>query len=530
MGEAPNEQTISLPPALQMELAAAQAAWLARNNTRRLWSKDATLWTGRDEASWLGWLDVIDSELRALEPLQDFAQDLRAQKFTDVLLLGMGGSSLGPEVLAKSLGSAPGYPALHVLDSTDPEQVRRFEASVDIARTLFIVASKSGTTLEPNVLMDYFFARASAAVGSAAATHFVAITDPRSLLQKTAEAKGFRRIFLGIPSIGGRYSVLSKFGLVPLAATGQDAGAFLRDARAMAQACGSASNPADNPGVALGIVMGVLANAGRDKLTLIASRSIAPFGAWVEQLVAESTGKNGRGIIPIADEPLGDPSVYGADRLFVYVRDTSHPEPAQDKVVHALEDAGHPIVRIAVASPHGLAQEFFRFEVATAVAGAILGINPFDQPDVEASKIATRAMTEAFEKTGALPGEPPVFAERGVALHTDRTECGQPAQARCRTEPGKLVQGAFRAARCWRLHSLAWHISTRLKRACRLCRMCAPAFATERGSRPACNSARGFCIRPDRPTRAGRTAACFFSSRRSLLPTSRYRAAPQASA
>ena len=341
MAEAPNEQTISLPPALQMELAAAQAAWLARNNTRRLWSKDATLWTGRDEASWLGWLDVIDSELRALEPLQDFAQDLRAQKFTDVLLLGMGGSSLGPEVLAKSLGSAPSYPALHVLDSTDPEQVRRFEASVDIARTLVIVASKSGTTLEPNVLMDYFFARASAAVGSVAAFHFVAITDPGSLLQKTAEAKGFRRIFLGIPSIGGRYSVLSKFGLVPLAATGQDAGAFLRHARAMAQACGSASNPADNPGVALGIVMGVLANAGRDKLTLIASRSIAPFGAWVEQLVAESTGKNGRGIIPIADEPLGDPSVYGADRLFVYVRDTSHLEPAQDKVVHALEDAGH---------------------------------------------------------------------------------------------------------------------------------------------------------------------------------------------
>ena len=172
--------------------------------------------------------------------------------------------------------------------------------------------------------------------------------------------------------------------------------------------------------------MGVLANAGRDKLTLIASRSIAPFGAWVEQLVAESTGKNGRGIIPIADEPLGDPSVYGADRLFVYVRDTSHPEPAQDKVVHALEDAGHPIVRIAVPSPHGLAQEFFRFEVATAVAGAILGINPFDQPDVEASKIATRAMTEAFEKTGALPGEPPVFAERGslsTPMHRMRTAC-----------------------------------------------------------------------------------------------------------
>jgi transaldolase / glucose-6-phosphate isomerase len=348
LGEAPNEQTISLPPALQMKLAAAQAAWLARDNTKRLWSKDATLWTGGDEASWFGWLDVVDSELRALAPLQDFARDVRAQKFTDVLLLGMGGSSLGPEVLAKSLGSAPGYPKLHVLDSTDPEQVRRLEASVDIARTLFIVASKSGATLEPNVLMDYFLARAAATVGSAAATHFVAITDPGSRLQETAEDKGFRRIFLGIPSIGGRYSVLSKSGLVPLAASGQDVGAFLQDASAMARACGPFGALADNPGVALGIAMGVLANAGRDKLTLIASRSIASFGAWIEQLVAESTGKNGRGIIPIADEPLGEPSVYGADRLFVYLRDGAHPEPAQDKAVQALESAGHPVVRIAV--------------------------------------------------------------------------------------------------------------------------------------------------------------------------------------
>jgi transaldolase / glucose-6-phosphate isomerase len=441
LGEAPNEQTISLPPALQMKLAAAQAAWLARDNTQRLWSKDATLWTGGDEASWFGWLDVVECELRALAPLQDFAHDVRAQKFTDVLLLGMGGSSLGPEVLAKSLGSAPGYPKLRVLDSTDPEQVRRLEASVDIARTLFIVASKSGATLEPNVLMDYFLARAAAAVGSAAATHFVAITDPGSRLQETAEDKGFRRIFLGIPGIGGRYSVLSKFGLVPLAASGQDVGAFLQDASAKARACGPFSAPADNPGVALGIAMGVLANAGRDKLTLIASRSIASFGAWIEQLVAESTGKNGRGIIPIADEPLGEPSVYGADRLFVYLRDGAHPEPAQDKAVQALESAGHPVVRIAVPSPYRLAQEFFRFEMATSVAGAIIGVNPFDQPDVEASKIATRAMTEAFEKTGALPAEPPVFEASGMALYTDR----QNAESLRKLGAGSSLESWFKA-------------------------------------------------------------------------------------
>ncbi len=333
MSEALNEQTIALTPALQDKVDAAREAWLAHGNTRRLWSRDAALWTGGDEGQWLGWLDIIDRELGDVATLQDFGRALRGENFTDILLLGMGGSSLGPEVLAKTIGSARGYPKLHVLNSTNPEQVRRFENGVDLAHTLFIVASKSGTTLEPNVLMDYFFARATATIGSAAASHFVAITDPGSHLQKTAGEKGFRRVFLGVPSIGGRYSVLSKFGLVPLAAIGQDLGAFLETAGTMARACGPATQPADNPGVALGLTIGVFAAAGRDKLTIIASRSIAPFGAWVEQLVAESTGKNGRGVIPIADEPLGDPSAYGADRLFVYLRDDAHPEPEQDQTI-----------------------------------------------------------------------------------------------------------------------------------------------------------------------------------------------------
>ncbi len=286
MGEKLNEQTIALPPALRSKVEPAQAAWLAQGNTRRLWSKDATLWTDTDEGDWLGWLDSIDSELRDVARLQEFGRELRAENFTDVLLLGMGGSSLGPEVLAKSLGSAPGFPTLHVLDSTDPDQVRRFENGIDLAHTLFIVASKSGTTLEPNVLMDYCLARAAAAVGSAAASRFVAITDPGSRLQKTAQEKSFRRVFLGVPSIGGRYSILSKFGLVPLAAIGQDVHGFLASAGAMARACDGAS-AADNPGVALGLAIGVSAASGRDKLTIIASPSIAPFGAWVEQLVAE---------------------------------------------------------------------------------------------------------------------------------------------------------------------------------------------------------------------------------------------------
>jgi len=419
LGSKLNEQTIALPQPFMGEVDKAQKAWRSKGNTRRLWAADATLWTGRDESDWLGWLDIAGNKLCDVEPLQEFAREVRAEKFTDMLLLGMGGSSLGPEVLAKSLGSAPGYPTLHVLDSTDPRQVQRFERKIDVARTLFIVSSKSGTTLEPNVLMDYFFAKASAAVGGAAARHFVAITDPGSQLRKTAQDRSFRRIFFGVPSIGGRYSVLSNFGMVPLAASGHDLRAFLEAARGMARACGPEVPAAENPGVALGLAIGVLALHGRDKVTVITSPSIAAFGAWAEQLLAESTGKNGRGVIAIAEEPLGDSFVYDSHRLFVFLRDAMHPDPAQDQAIDALECAGQPVVRIGLASPQLLAQEFFRFEIATAVAGAVLGVNPFDQPDVEASKIATREMTDAFEKTGLLPSEPPVFEENGIALYTD---------------------------------------------------------------------------------------------------------------
>jgi transaldolase/glucose-6-phosphate isomerase len=414
-----NEQTFTLPPALMREVAEAQETWRAKENTRRLWAADATLWTGQDEGVWLGWLDIVDRELREAAALQEFGRQVSAEKFTDVLLLGMGGSSLGPDVLAKGLGSAPGYPKWHMLDSTDPQQVRHVEQRIDVARTLFIVSSKSGTTLEPNVLMDYFLAKASATAGMGAARQFVAITDPGSQLQKTAEARGFRRIFHGIPNIGGRYSLLSHFGMMPLAALGRDPRAFLEAARGMVQACGPGIPPADNPGVALGLAIGVLALAGHDKLTFIASPSIGSFGTWAEQLVAESTGKNGKGVIPVADEPASEPSVYGADRLFVYLRDGAHPDPAQDRLIDALARDGHPVVRIAVGSPERFAQEFFRFEIATAVAGAVLGINPFDQPDVEASKVATRDMTQVFEQTGALPADPPVFEGGGIALYTD---------------------------------------------------------------------------------------------------------------
>ena len=421
LGPRQNQQTLSLPEPLARAVDEANEAWRTAGNIRRVWAGDAALWTGGDEGDWLGWLAIIDEELRDVETLQDFARGVREDCFTDVLLMGMGGSSLGPQVLGASLGSAPGYPKLHVLDSTDPEQVKNFERRVDLSRTLFIVSSKSGTTLEPNVLMDYFYARATAAAGSraAAARRFVAITDPGSRLQKTAESEGFRRVFFGVPSIGGRYSVLSKFGMGPLAACGHDVRAFLQAARVMARACGPDVPPAENPGVALGLAIGILALHGRDKVTVIASPSIAAFGAWTEQLLAESTGKNGKGVIPIADEPLGAPSVYDSHRLFVFLRDGEHPDAAQDRAVDEFERAGHPVVRIGLASTKLLGQEFFRFEMATAVAGAVLGINPFDQPDVEASKIAAREMTDAFEKTRALPPASPVLKAGSVVLYAD---------------------------------------------------------------------------------------------------------------
>jgi transaldolase / glucose-6-phosphate isomerase len=419
LGDTLNQQTITLPQVFAGEVAKAQDAWLANGNSRRLWSADATLWTGHGESDWLGWLDIAGNKARDIDATREFARQLRRENFTDVLLLGMGGSSLGPEVLAESLGSAPHYPKLRVLDSTDPQQVRRFESSIDIARTLFVVSSKSGTTLETSVLMDYFFAKASSALGGAAGRHFVAITDPGSRLQKTAEEKGFRHVFSGVPSIGGRYSVLSNFGMVPLAASGHDVQAFLDAAHVMARACGPDVPPAQNPAVTLGLTIGVLALHGRDKLTIICSSSIASFGAWAEQLIAESTGKNGKGVIPFAGEPLGESSVYDSHRLFVFIRDQQNPDPAQEQAVDTLPRAGHPVVRVDLASAQHLGQEFFRFEVATAVAGTVLGVNPFDQPDVEASKIATRSMTDAFERTGSLSLEPPVCTENGIVLYTD---------------------------------------------------------------------------------------------------------------
>ena len=332
----------------------------------------------------------------------------------------MGGSSLGPQVLAITFGHQNGWPRLHILDSTVPAQIKETEAALDPSRTLFIVSSKSGGTTEPNILNDYFFAKVAAKVGADhAGKQFIAITDPGSSLEQRAKEQHFRRIFYGVPSIGGRYSVLSPFGLVPAAIAGLNIAELVKVSRSMIRSCGPDVPPAENPAVALGITLGVAAGRGRDKITMLASPALASFGAWVEQLFAESTGKQGKGLVPIDGEPLGRPEVYGDDRLFIDLALKGETDAEHEAKLKKLETAGHPVIRISQNSLPHIVQEFVRFEIATAVAGAVLGINPFDQPDVEASKIKTRDLTSAFEKSGELPRERPVCAEQALAVFTD---------------------------------------------------------------------------------------------------------------
>ncbi len=309
---------------------------------------------------------------------------------------------------------------MRILDSTDPIQIRDLEGSLSLENTLFIVSSKSGDTLEPNILFDYFFHRMVECVGkSGAGRHFVAITDPGSRLEQKARDHAFRAIYHGDFHIGGRYSVLSHFGLVPAALMGVDLPKFLTLTSFMVQACGPETPSRENPGVVLGTVLGVLGQAGRDKVTIICSPEITGFGAWLEQLLAESTGKQDKGLIPIDREGVLSPEGYGRDRLFVYLRTAEDSDSPLDAKLSALEQAGNPVVRISVTDRYHLGQEFFRWEAAVAVAGSILGINPFDQPDVEASKVATRALTDQFERDGALAAEVPVFQDEEMQIYVD---------------------------------------------------------------------------------------------------------------
>lgn len=415
-----NRLAYKLPKELQAAVASSLEDWKKNNKVARLWQKDASLWSNNDESNWLGWLSICEEQLANIEELKRLAAEVKTAKLKHVLLLGMGGSSLCPEVLRMTFGRVAGFPELYVLDSTDPVQIKAIEKKLDLKKTLCIVSSKSGSTLEPNIFKQYFFERVKKAVGDKlVGSRFIAVTDPGSKMQQVAENDKFWKIFAGVPSIGGRYSALSNFGMVPAAAMGMDLGKFLKNTLEMVRACGAGSPADTNPGVVLGTVLGVAANHGRDKITIIASPGVSDLGAWLEQLIAESTGKVGKGIIPVDREKLAKPTTYGDDRVFAYLRLAAKPNKAQDAAVAAIEKAGHPVVRITLPNVYALGQEFFRWEIATAVAGSIIGINAFNQPDVEASKIETKKLTSEYEAQGSLPPELPFLASKEAKLFAD---------------------------------------------------------------------------------------------------------------
>ena len=372
----------------------------------RIWSGDHTVWKPdpAELADRLGWLTVTDVMCEQVPVLQELANEVRDAGIRHVVLLGMGGSSLGPEVLRQTFGSAPGYPELIVLDSTVPTWVQSVAAAIDPAHTLFLVSSKSGSTTEPNMFYAYFRDVVEKAAGhEGAGQHFIAITDAGTPLEKMAGEQGFRRVFLNPPDIGGRYSVLSYFGLVPAALIGLDLLKLLDRADCMREGNASCVPAHENPGAWLGAVMGVLAQQGRDKLTLVTTPSINSFGLWVEQLIAESTGKEGLGIVPVAGEPLVSAKHYGDDRLFVYLRLDGDANDETDEAIKAIESSGQPLVRLDLRDKYDLGAEFFRWELATAVAGSIMSINPFDQPNVQAAKDMTDSVLGQFQSSGKLP-------------------------------------------------------------------------------------------------------------------------------
>ena len=372
----------------------------------RLWRRDHTLWKPdpAEIADRLGWLDVAQVMSRELPGLRAFADEVRRDGYRHVVLLGMGGSSLGPEVLRQTFGSAPGYPQLIVLDSTIPAWVQAVTQAIVPARTLFLVSSKSGSTIEPLSFYKHFRRLVEEAVGSTeAGRNFAAITDSDTPLEKLAVQHGFRRVFLNPQDIGGRYSVLSLFGLAPAALQGIDLRRLLDRSLAMREACGPETAAADNPGAWLGATMAAMATEGRDKLTLVASPSMAGFGLWAEQLIAESTGKENKGIVPVAGEPLAEPPAYGSDRLFVYVRLDGDDNEALDAAMTALEASGQPVVRIPLRDSYDLGAEFFRWEFAVAIAGHLMGVHPFDQPNVQSAKDATERLLARRRKMSYLP-------------------------------------------------------------------------------------------------------------------------------
>jgi transaldolase/glucose-6-phosphate isomerase len=394
------------PGGLARPLAALTAKAAKAELGPRLWRKDSTLWKPDDEAHQaeikirMGWLDLPDSMARRVSELTTFAGEVRRAGFTHAILCGMGGSSLAPEVMRQTFGAAKGHLDLVVLDSTDPATVLAAEAKVDLARTLFIIASKSGGTAEINAMYRYFWAKLESFKGVRAGENFIAITDPGTSLERLAAERGFRRTFVNPPEIGGRYSALSLFGLVPAALMGVDIARLLDRARLMATACGPTVAAADNPALQLGLLLAAAHKAKRDKVTFVMAPKLASFGYWVEQLIAESTGKESRGIVPVEGEPLAKPRSYGADRVFAYLR--LGRQAALDRGVTALKRAGHPLVTIQLEDAYDLGAEMLRWEIATAVASWGLASNPFDQPNVQEAKDKAKALLAEIAAKGEL--------------------------------------------------------------------------------------------------------------------------------
>ncbi|CAF0699268.1 transaldolase [Candidatus Methylacidithermus pantelleriae] len=415
MSETLAEASFSLPEWTQRPLERLIDQWQQSDGTARFWACDSTLWTGRDEGAWMGWLDLPDTEWANLPRYRALSRELREERVKRIVLLGMGGSSLGAEVLAKVLGQEAQFARFEVLDSTHPEVIRRVADSRGL-KTLYIVSSKSGTTLEPNLLFSYFFEKVSQEESEPPGRSFVAITDPGSPLEVLAAQKGFRAVFYGVPSVGGRYSVLSAYGLGATALAGIEPEPVLEKARQMRDLCRNTQSVENNPGIYLGIVLGFLATQGKDKVTILTSPSLASFGGWLEQLLAESTGKDGKVILPLTGEELGEPDSYGKDRVFVSITLPFETSTELEARLQALAQAGHPTIRFRCKEKKDLGGEFFRWEVATAVAASFLKIHPFDQPDVEASKAATRRFAEAYAQTGRLPESSPLCRQDGIEL------------------------------------------------------------------------------------------------------------------
>ena len=393
------------PVGLAEDSARKLDEWKRTEKVRRLWSGDQSLWTGEDEADWLGWLE-IPSDAEVDKNLAFVPSRIGGEAVEAVVLLGMGGSSMGAAAMVRSVAGDAGFPKFHALDSINPCQVRSVRDQLTLSRTLFIVSSKSGRTFETHSLMQYFLQLVCSSSGSSDPEgRFLAITDPGSELEQFAAGRRFAHVFHGLPNIGGRFSALSNFGLVPAAAAGVNISQILERARGMRSRCTPENSVSENPGVLLGISMAIAIEKGLDKLTLVSSARFHGLGAWIEQMLAESTGKDGTGVVPIGQEALAEPAVYGYDRLFVYLRNTVSPEPDQEERITSLRRAGKPVIEINLRDGYDVGSELFRWEVATAVTASILSVNPFNQPDVEATKLETLRFTEGYTRDGTFPEE-----------------------------------------------------------------------------------------------------------------------------